>query len=98
MARKEAMLIARELVGKGKDMSADDLSRATKIPKWKVARMLKRFEKLGLVSVSDEVTFSVGRPRKLYSVTENGVKFFGEMGIEIFGIIKSEKSGEEKKA
>ncbi|MEM2878464.1 MAG: helix-turn-helix transcriptional regulator [Candidatus Hadarchaeales archaeon] len=91
MSKKEATLVAREMIASRTKKSISDIVSATGLPKWKVARILKRFEKLNLVSVSDEVTFSVGRPRKLYSITDNGMKFFGEIGVEIFEILKTAK-------
>lgn len=72
---KEVVLVAREL-SLGKHRSADELASATRVPKWKVARVLKRLESLGFARSSQEVRFAIGRPRKFYVLTEDGIKFF----------------------
>ena len=71
----EVMLIAREL-RLGKPRSAEELAAATHVPRWKVARVLKRLESLGFTRSSQEVRFAVGRPRKFYTLTEDGIEFF----------------------
>lgn len=72
---EEVVRIAREL-SLGKHRSADELASATRVPKWKVARVLKRLESLGFARSSREVRFAIGRPRKFYTITEDGIKFF----------------------
>lgn len=91
MSKKDIMLIARELSSAEKK-SADEISSTTRIPKWKVSRILKRLEKLGFVESSKEIKFSTGRPRKLHSTTKEGMKFFSEMGIKIFELSESKQT------
>ena len=91
MAQKDIMIIAREVNG-AKPKSADEIAAVTKIPKWKVARILKRLKKLGFVESSVEIKFSIGRPRTMYLTTKEGMRFFEDMGVNIFEPPKPEQT------
>jgi len=82
MADEETVLqIVRMLAGGGKKIS--ELASATDLPRWKVARLLKRLEKLGFLRSEDEVKFSPGRPAKIYSLTREGIGFFSKRGLRL---------------
>jgi len=66
--------VGRELLSNGW-ISQTDLCLATGLP-WKISRLLKRFELLGLVEVEKEPRFTRGRPRKLCKLTASGIEYF----------------------
>ena len=89
-AQERVIQIAREL-SKSEGKSIYEFASLVQIPKWKVAHILNRLKKLGFVKITDEVKFSAGRPRKLYSLTGEGVKFFvAEGGVELHKIHEKE--------
>lgn len=74
--------VARMVNGLGTaGKSIHELSTELGMPYWRVNHVLKRLEKLGFVRSRDEVKFSAGRPRKLYFLTDDGVKYFLESGV-----------------
>ena len=67
--------IGRELLSNGR-VSQTDLYLATGLPSWKISRLLKRLEILGLIEVEKEFRFTRGRPRKLCKLTTSGIEHF----------------------
>ena len=67
-------LLAREL-NNGRRCTTD-LCLATGLPSWKVSRLLRRAESLGLTRSSNELRFERGRPQKYFELTADGRRFF----------------------
>lgn len=67
--------LGRELLSNG-GVSQTDLCLATGLPSWKISRLFKRFELLGLIEVEKELRFTRGRPRKLGKLTASGIEYF----------------------
>ena len=67
--------IGRELLSNGR-ISQTDLCLATGLPSWKISRLMKRLELLGLIEVEEELRFTRGRPRKLCRLTPRGIEYF----------------------
>lgn len=67
-------LLARELLNNGR-MCPTDLCSATGLPSWKVSRLLRRAESLGLMHSTSEFRFERGRPRKYFELTPEGRRF-----------------------
>lgn len=68
-------LLAKELLNNGRRCPTE-LCTATGLPSWKVSRLLRRAESLGLARSSNELRFERGRPRKYFELTAEGRRFF----------------------
>jgi predicted ArsR family transcriptional regulator len=82
MSKEELVYRIVESIAGGKNTSSQ-LAEVVKLPQWKVARLLKRLEKLGFLKSSQEIKFTPGRPSRIYSLTETGMKFFAEKGVKL---------------
>jgi len=67
--------IGRELLSNDR-VNHTDLCLATRLPPWKISRLLKRLELLGFIKAEEEPRFTRGRPRKLYGLTGSGIEYF----------------------
>ena len=69
--------IGRELLSRnGESVTQTDFCLATGLLPWKISRLLKRLEILGLVEVEREPRFTRGRPKKLYKLSASGTDHF----------------------
>ena len=77
---KQIRVLGRELLSNNWiRVSQTDICLATRLPPWKISRLLKRFEIFGFVEVEEEPRFTRGRPKKLYKLTSSGIEYFTKL-------------------